>query len=40
MDTKFKNILDNIQQLNHSDRELLKKYLNDIDDSEKIIDLI
>lgn len=40
MDTKFKNILDNIQQLNHSDIELLKKYLNDIDDSEKIIDLI
>lgn len=40
METKFKNILNNIQQLNHSERKLLKKYLHDIDDSDKIIDLI
>jgi transposase-like protein len=40
MDTKLKDILNNIQQLNHSERELLKKYLHDITDSDKIIDLI
>ena len=40
MGIKLEDILNNIQELNYSERELLKKSLNSIEDSKKVTDLI